>query len=152
VSLITQTIQRLHNRAHHRGPLSHQHVSHQRRTALILIITALIRVAAWMLLTILYVIGVAFAVKLFKSVAFVALISMFALILTDWGQFAASMAQLTAGDVHASVRDMHAAQDVNFDQIEADLVKLAELAPGPEAHALAQAIREQIENRTIEPA
>lgn len=144
--------QRLHDRAHHRGPHTRQHVAHQRRTALILIYTALGRVAVWTLLTILYLVGVAFAVSLFKSVAFVALISMFALILTDWGQFAASMAQLTAGDVHASVRDMHAAQDVNFDQIEADLVKLAELAPGREAHALAQSIREQIERRTSEPA
>ena len=107
-----------------------------------MIVTALIRVFVWLTLTILYVCGVAFAVKLFKSVAFVALISMFALILTDWGQFAASMAQLTAGDAEEAVRrDL----GVDFDELEADLEKLAGLPPGSEALALAAEIRQKLE-------
>jgi hypothetical protein len=133
----------LRERIHHRSHRTHQHehAVKQRRTALILIYTALARVSVWVVLTILYLIGVTFAVTLFKSVAFVALISMFALILTDWGQFAASMAQLTAGDVGHVVTTQ---QQVDTDEIQRNLAELAELQPGPEARTLAAKIREQI--------
>lgn len=122
----------------------HDHISRQRRSALILIVTALIRVAIWSLLTIFYLAHVAFAVNLFKSVSFVAFISMLALILTDWGQYAASMAQLTAGDVHKTmVRSGHVIQ-ADVAQLEGDIERLAQLDPGPEAQGLASEIRARL--------
>ena len=151
MSLITRTIQRLHNRAHHRGLHGRQHIAHQRRSALLMISTGLVRVALYTALTIAYLIRVGFAITLFASFSFVAFISMLALIETAWGQFAASLAQLTAGDAHADVEHVRVAQSFDFAEIQKDVAALADLKPGPEAHALARSIREQIESRAVRP-
>ena len=134
----------VHNRIHHRGLHGHKHIDRQRAIAITLIVTALARVGAWTLLTICYAVGVGFAVTLFKSVAFVALISMFALILTDWGQMAASLAQLNAADAHGAAEHNARALAVDYAGIEHDLAELADLQPGPEARLLAATIREKL--------
>lgn len=87
-------------RAKHRGLHGRGHIDRQRQLALILIITAMIRAAAWTTLIILYLLHVPFTASLFKSVAFVAVISLYANAATDFGQGAASLAQLTAADAH----------------------------------------------------
>jgi hypothetical protein len=126
---MTRLRQHLHERAHRKGLHGHDHIAKQRLTALILIYTALGRVAAWTVLTILYLVGVAFAVTLFKSVAFVALIS---------------MAQLTAGDAHHDIEATR--KEVSFDtaQIEEDIARLAKLRPSKKADALAAEIRARV--------
>lgn len=89
----------LHGRAHH---------DRQRKIALVLIFTGLVRVVAWTTLILLYLVGVPFTAALFHSVAFVAIISLYANAATDFGQVCASLAQLTAGDAH---RDAEVARE-----------------------------------------
>jgi hypothetical protein len=134
----------LHRRAHRRGPAGHQRINRQRFIALAMIATGLGRVAIWLSLIFLYSIGVAFAINLFKSVAFVALISMISLALTDWGQVAASLAQLTAGDAHHDIEATRLEASIDTASIERDLARLAQLEPGPEGERLAAEIRAQI--------
>lgn len=88
------------NRHRHRGLHGNDKIDRQRLLALILVITGMIRSAAWGTLILLYVIGVPFTHSLFKSVAFVAIISLYANAATDFGQACASLAQLVAGDSH----------------------------------------------------
>ncbi len=134
--------QRLHDRAHHRGLHGREKVNRERLIALVLIYTALGRVGIWTVLMILYLIGVAFAVALFKSVAFVALLSILALILTDWGQFAASMAQLTAGHAHQDIEHTRRELSVDTQAIQESIDRLARLPPGPDSDRLAREIRD----------
>lgn len=121
-----------------------EQINHQRRTAMIMIITGLSRVLIWLALIIMYLLGVRFTKSLFQSVAFVALISLYANAATDWGQVAASLAQLTAGDAHHDAEATR--REVGFDvvAIESDLEKLAKLNPGPEAIKLSEEIKLQI--------
>ncbi len=135
---------RLHDRSHHRGLHGHEHVGRQRRTALILIVTGLARVVVWITLIACYLLGFHFTKTLFSSVAFVALISLYANGATDWGQVAASLAQLTAGDAHADVEHVRVVQAMDFAEIESDIARLAELQPGPDAITLAGQIREKL--------
>lgn len=93
-------LSRLRARAHHSGLHGRDHVARQRMIALLMIGSGLLRVAIWSVLLLFYLAHVAFARTLFASVAFVSVLSVLALILTDWGQVAASLAQLTAGDAH----------------------------------------------------
>jgi hypothetical protein len=102
-------------------------------------------VIVWVALLLMYLIGVHFTKSLFQSVAFVALISLYANAATDWGQVAASLAQLTAGDAHDDAEHVRAAQDVDFVAIESDIARLADLQPGPDAAALAREIREKLQ-------
>lgn len=90
-------------RANHAGPHSKAQVNKQRRLALIMIVTGLIRVIVWVSLIVMYVAGVHFTKDLFASVSFVAMISLYANAATDWGQVAASLSQLTAADAHQDV-------------------------------------------------
>lgn len=76
------------------------HASHH-SIAKILVITGLIRTLAWTTLIVMYLAGVSFTASLFKSVAFVAIISLYANAATDFGQSCASLAELSASNAHA---------------------------------------------------
>lgn len=134
----------LRHRAQHRGLHGHARVDRQRTIALVMIGTGLARVAVWSLLLILYLAGVAFAINLFASVAFVAVLSVLALMLTDWGQVAASLAQLTAGDAHHDAEATRREVSIDFSQLEADVARLARLQPGPESDELVLSIRRRL--------
>ena len=137
---------RIELRARHKdkGLHGHQHVDRQRLVAILMIGTGLARVMLWTTLLTLNLVGVAFVVALFGSVSFVSDLSVLALMLTDWGQVAASLAQLTAGDAHHDAEATR--RDLAFDvhEIEGDLYRLAKLTPGPEADELAAEIRAQL--------
>ena len=130
---------RAHKRVHTKG-----HIDRKREIALLMIGSGLARVVLWAILCTLYIIGAAFAVKLFRSVSFVAFLSVLALLLTDWGQVAASLAQLTAGDVHQDVAATKKTLTLGFEEIESDIARLAQLQPSPEADELATHIRERL--------
>jgi len=136
---------RLHARAHRTGLDGRQKIGHQRRTALIMVITGLARVICWATLILLYLLGVHFTKALFTSVAFVALISLYANAATDWGQVAASLAMLTAGDAHHDAEATRVAVGVDFTAVEQDIARLADLQPGPDAKALATEIRAKLQ-------
>lgn len=136
--------QRVDERARYRGPHGRSHVDRQRRLALILIITALIRAAAWTILIVLYLLGVPFTTALFKSVAFVAVISLYANAATDFGQGAASLAQLAAADAHHDAEHNREALAIDYGEIESDIARLALLQPCPEAQELASEIRRKL--------
>lgn len=123
-----------------RGLHGAKHINRQRLIAQIMIGTALVRVAVWLSLMGLYGAHVTFARHLFISVSFVALLSVLALALTDWGQAAASMAQLTAGDAHHDAESARLEVAVDFGDLEQDLIRLARLNPGPDAERLAATI------------
>ena len=135
---------RLHLRAHHRGPHTRRHIDRQRKVALVMILTGLVRVAIWSIITLAFALRVPLVVGWFSSVAFVSLLSILALVLTDWGQVAASMAQLTAGDAHASSAAAHRAINLDFEQLDLDIARLADLQPGPDAAQLAANIRHRL--------
>jgi hypothetical protein len=107
---------------------------------LIMVVTGLARVLVWATMLALFYAGAPFMVTLFGSVKFVSALSVGALLLTDWGQVAASLAQLTAADVHHAV-------GLDFTQIETDIQRLADLHPGPEARALASQIQQHLETK-----
>lgn len=136
--------QRIHDRAHHRGLHGHQHIAHQRRAALIMIGSGLFRVAIWGLLIITYLAHVAAVRSLYASVSFVALLSVLALLLTDWGQVAASLAQLSAADAHHDSEATRSALEIDTAQLDSDIAKLAALQPGPDAQKLADEIRRRL--------
>lgn len=109
-----------------------------------MIATGFMRVVVWTLLLTLYLAHVAFATTLFASVAFVAVLSVLALMLTDWGQVAASLAQLSASDAHHDAES--ARKEIRFDtkQLEEDIARLAKLTPGPESDTLVTEIRKRL--------
>lgn len=134
----------LRRRHRDRGLHGHKHVDHQRLTAILMIASGLLRVAIWAILLALYLLHVKFARDLYASVSFVAMLSVLALLLTDWGQVAASLAQLTAGDAHHDAEATRREVGVDFTDLEGDIARLAELQPGPEAVALAARIRARL--------
>lgn len=109
-----------------------------------MIATGLLRVVVWAALIVLYVIGIKSVRHLYAEVSFVTILSVLALLLTDWGQVAASLAQLTAGDAHHDAEATRTALEIDVPAIEADIARLADLQPGDEAHALAEAIRRRL--------
>ena len=140
----------VHHRAHRKGLDGHDLIAKQRRQALILVVTGLARVTAWFILLLMYLVHVAFphlfgfTAALFTSVAFVACISLYANAATDFGQVAASLAQLTAGDAHHDAEAGRRETAIDFGQLELDLVRLAETPPGKEAKALVAQIRQRL--------
>lgn len=106
--------------------------------------TGVFRTVFWIAIAILYACGVPAIVHAFSSVAFVALISVWALVETAWGQAAASWAQLTAGDVHQVAEETHKQVQFDMNQVEKDMIKLAQLQPGPEAEAFVEVICERL--------
>lgn len=134
----------LHRRIHHTGLHGHAHVANQRRVALLMIVTGVVRCVVWALLLVLFFLKVTAIVHLYQENSFISALSVGALLLTDWGQVAASLAQWTAGDVHADVEHVRRAQGVDFAALEGDIARLAELQPGPEATRLAEQIRARL--------
>ena len=140
---------KLYQRATHRGLHGRGHIDKQRRTALLLIVTGLFRVVCWILLLSMYLLHLAFGIfsftaVLFTSVAFVSCISLYANMATDWGQVAASLAQLTAGDAHHDAEAGRRELGVDTKQVEDDIARLAALQPGPESDKLAAEIRDRV--------
>jgi hypothetical protein len=131
-------------RAEHRGLHGHSRIDKQRRIALLMIVSGFLRVVVWTVLLLFYLAHVAFARTLFASVAFVAVLSVLALMLTDWGQVAASLAQFSASEAHHDAEAVR--KEVSFDAatIEEDIARLAQLQPCKEADELAAQIRAQI--------
>lgn len=109
-----------------------------------MIITGLVRVTCWLTLITLYLLGVPFTKALFTSVAFVAVISLYANAATDWGQVAASLAMLTAGDAHQDVEHTRQLMTADFAQLEDDISRLADMQPGQECHELADSIKARL--------
>lgn len=105
---------------------AHAEMFGTRQFAVLMAATALLRVVAWSLLILGYIIQVAFVVSWFDSVAFVSVLSALALLLTDWAQFAASSVGLSV-----VARGEAALEDVGV-----DIERLVELA---EAEAAADA-------------
>lgn len=126
----------------------HRHHDRARRTALILVITGLCRVACWVTLIALYLLGVSFTHTLFASVAFVALLSLYANGATDFGQVCASLAQLAAGRAHQDAEHARRALGIDLQAVEADIARLASLQPGPDAQTLAAQIRARLTQDT----
>lgn len=138
---------RLRKRAQQRGLHGQAHVDKQRRHALLMVRTAQIRVAIWLVMLIAYPFSHALQ-HLYSLTTFVTLLSVGALLLTDWGQYAASSAELAAGDAHHDAEQTRKAVGVDFEQIESDVARLAALQPGPEAEQLAAEIRERLGTAT----
>lgn len=103
-----------------------------RRFATFMAASALLRVMAWALLVIGYIIGISRIEKWFDSVAFVSVLSALALLLTDWAQFAASAVGLSV------VEKAEVAAQIRADVAE-DIDRLVEMA---ESEAAAQDARE----------
>lgn len=77
-----------------------EHHDKERRNALIMIRTAQARVAVWALMLAAYAAPFPAVKHLYGLTAFVTILSLLALLLTDWGQMAASKAQLAAANAH----------------------------------------------------
>lgn len=134
----------VHRRVERQGLHGHEHIAKQRRLALILVVTAFVRVTGWTSLMVLYAVGVPFTSHLFESVAFVAMISLYANAATDFGQGCASLAQLTAADAHHDAEVARREVQVDTTVLEQDIVQLAELQPGAEAQLLAEQITDRL--------
>ena len=106
--------------------------------------TGIFRVFIWTLLVITYLAHVAAVRSLYASVSFVALLSVLALLLTDWGQVAASLAQLSAAHGHHDAEATRREVGVDFDALETDIAHLALLQPGPESDELVTSIRKRL--------
>jgi hypothetical protein len=130
-----------HERVHKKALHGQKHIAKQRRTALLLIITAFIRVGVWLLLIALYLAGVGFTKSLFASVAFVAVISLYANAATDFAQGCSSLAQLAATDAHHDAEQTRDAVGVDFQRLDTAITRLAALQPGPEAAEQLEEIR-----------
>lgn len=127
-------------RAHHRGLHGRPHVDRQRRHALIMVRTAQARVAIWLTLMAAGPFSPVLA-HTYASTTFITYLSLGALLLTDWGQYAASSAELAAGEAHHDAEANRRALATSHAAIEADIARLAALSPGPEAQQLAAHIR-----------
>jgi hypothetical protein len=119
---------------------SHSAMFGSRQFATFMAASALVRVLAWALLIIGYIIGVGFVTRWFDSIAFVSVLSALALLLTDWAQFAASSVGLSVverADVAAQLRT----------DIAADIDQLVEMAEREEAHHEARAVAERLKSK-----
>lgn len=135
-------------RSRQRGPHGHHHVDKQRLVAVSMIGAGLIRTAFWIALILAYLFGLPLAHELFSRVWFVALISLYANAATDFGQSAASMAQLAAADAHHDAEHNRRQLDrdsTELDDIERDIALLADLQPGRKAKELARSIRDRLQ-------
>jgi len=105
--------------------------------AVLMTLSALIRVIAWFLLIVGYIFRVEFVVDWFGSVAFVSVLSALALLLTDWAQFAASAVGLSV------VERAEAAAAVRID-VAADIDRLLAMAEAEEAASDAREIADRL--------
>jgi hypothetical protein len=105
-----------------------------RRFAVLMTASALIRVVAWTLLILGYVLRVGFVVRWFDSVAFVSVLSALALLLTDWAQASASAVGLS----------MVERAEMQRKDIAADIDQLLTMAEQEEAATGAREIAERL--------
>ncbi len=139
------------HRAHH-GPVTHAHVSRQRRAALWMTIFAAARTVAWLLCMLIILAHYAGAggpfihafIATSSSVLFVTLISFYCNASTDAANLMAGIAALFSADSHAAVLAGDVAVSADFTSLEADIARLAGLQPGDEAEALAAEIRREL--------
>jgi len=145
---------RIHHRAH-LGVMSHTAISRQRRTALWLTIFAGARCLAWlacMAFIGLYELGVGggfiteFA-RLSATVLWVSVISYYCNAATEGAALTAGLAALFSSDSHAATVSLGA----DFDAMEADIARLADLQPGAEASELADGIRGRLQAASGRP-
>ena len=130
----------------HRGPVTHAHVSSQRRLALWMTVFAAVRTVAWIACMLVICVhwagaGGAFITaftSMSSSVLFVTFISFYCNASTDAANLMAGIAALFSADGHAAA--IAAGESARAD-IESDIARLADLEPGPAAAALATAIR-----------
>ena len=141
----------VHHRAHH-GPVSHAHVSRQRRAALWMTIFAAVRTVLWIVCMLLivaiwcgaHIAFLSWFKGLSSSVIFVTFISFYCNASTDAANLMAGMAALFSADSHAAAIAGNAATSADFTSLESDVARLADLQPGPEATALAGEIRQRL--------
>jgi hypothetical protein len=138
--LLATIRERFHARTHRRGLDGHAYVDKQRRHALLMVRTAQVRVAIWATLMIAGPFSHTLS-RTYSATTFVTYLSLGALLLTDWGQYAASSAELAAGDAHHDAEAARVAIGVDFHQLDGDIARLAALQPGPDAQKLAADIR-----------
>jgi hypothetical protein len=138
----------------HAGPLDLSHAANQRRQSLRLLVFGLVRVAIWTVLGlcvlagIFHVAGFDWARVLAESIPFVALISIYANWATDLDAATAAFAALVAADAHATSERNRRLLVTERARIEDDIARLADLDPGPEAQALADAIRTRLDRES----
>jgi hypothetical protein len=111
-----------------------------RQFAVIMAASALLRVAAWTLLILGYIVRVGFVVRWFDSVAFVSVLSALALLLTDWAQFAASAVGLSVVERSERAGELRA-------DIAMDIDRLVEMAEREEASHEARAVADRLRTR-----
>jgi hypothetical protein len=125
-------------------------VAVQRRRAVFLLWTGALRTVAWVLLGSCIALGLAhvgpfdWAANLSRSIAFVALISLYANAATDFGNATAAFAALVAADAHKAAAAAAGRQQRIDEAMQQDIARLAELQPGEEAGALADDIRKRL--------
>jgi hypothetical protein len=157
--LMASLRRRLHHRAH-LGSLTHEHISKQRRAALWLTIFAGCRTLAWiacMAFIGVYALGLGgsfirgFA-HLSSLVLWVSVISYYCNASTDAANLMAGIAALFSSDSHAAIMATGIVLSADLGSLEADVARLADLQPGPEATALAAGIRVRLAGGgTMEP-
>lgn len=130
----------------------HKHVSGQRRLALWMTVFAAVRTVAWivaMLLIVAHWVGAKGTfldsfTALSSAVIFVTFISFYCNASTDAANFTASIAALFSADAHHDAENTRQSVSVDMRNVEADIARLAELQPGPEAIRLAANIRRRL--------
>jgi hypothetical protein len=140
-------------RAGRSGLHGHEHISRQRRIALWMTIFSAVRTLAWivcMLIIAAHWIGVGGPfihsfTALSGSVVFVTFISFYCNAATDAANLMAGIAALFSADSHHDAEAARVALGADFGELEADIARLADLQPGPDARALAAQIRRKLE-------
>jgi len=148
----------IHRRAH-LGVMSHSAISRQRRTALYLTLFAGVRCMVWlacMAFIGLYELGIGgsfitgFA-RLSGLILWVSVISYYCNFSTDLANFTAGLAALFSSDSHAATVAATVSLDADFDTMETDIARLADLQPGAEASELAAGIRGRLQAASGRP-
>lgn len=149
--LLGRLRRRMHRRAH-LGAFTHEHISSQRQATLWLTVFAGVRTLAWIIcigFIGVYSLGLGgsfirgFA-HLSSLVLWVSVISYYCNASTDAANLMAGIAALFSSDSHAAVVATGVSLSVDLGELEADIARLAELAPGQEAAELAESMRAKL--------
>ena len=132
------------SRHRHRGPHGHDHIDRQRLVSLLMVVGGGARASFWLVLIVLALCGVGFIVNAFHEVFWVAILSLYANFATDLSTVAGSWASLVAGDAHHDAEASRRLIRTGVEEVDADIARLAELQPGPEASELAEQIRRRL--------
>jgi hypothetical protein len=130
--------------------LPRDHAHNQRRSSLILLTFGAARIAAWTILGVCVILGLAhaggfhWAKLLAESIPFVVLISIYANWATDLDAATAAFAALVAADSHVASDANRQLLTKDFTALEDDIARLALMNPCPEADDLATSIRTRL--------